>query len=65
MRNKIKDPFWSHYVDLVRTVVVPYQWEALNDRIEGLNPAGPSVIFALLRVKKRESTMAWYFRTVM
>ncbi|WP_336758794.1 glycoside hydrolase family 127 protein [Paenibacillus sp. USHLN196] len=39
MRNKIKDPFWSHYVDLVRTVVVPYQWEALNDRIEGAEPS--------------------------
>jgi uncharacterized protein len=29
----IQDPFWSDYIDLVKNVVVPYQWEALNDRI--------------------------------
>src|SRR5690606_18452604 len=30
-----KDEFWSQYIDLVRDVVVPYQWEAINDRVEG------------------------------
>ena len=30
---KIKDAFWSYYMDLVRDVVVPYQWDALNDQI--------------------------------
>lgn len=29
----ISDGFWSEYIELVRQVVVPYQWEALNDRI--------------------------------
>ncbi|MHA7967628.1 glycoside hydrolase family 127 protein [Paenibacillus sp. CAU 1782] len=29
----ISDHFWSPYIHLVRHVVVPYQWEALNDRI--------------------------------
>ncbi|CAH1210192.1 MULTISPECIES: beta-L-arabinofuranosidase domain-containing protein [unclassified Paenibacillus] len=38
-RNHINDPFWSPYVELVRNVVVPYQWEALNDRIEGAEPS--------------------------
>ncbi|MFE6079116.1 glycoside hydrolase family 127 protein [Paenibacillus sp. NPDC057886] len=38
-KNKIRDPFWSHYIDLVRTIVVPYQWEALNDRIQGAEPS--------------------------
>ncbi|MCF7754073.1 glycoside hydrolase family 127 protein [Paenibacillus xylanexedens] len=37
--HKINDPFWSHYIELVRNVVVPYQWEALNDRIEGAEPS--------------------------
>lgn len=31
----IQDPFWGKYIDLVRNVVVPYQWEAINDRVEG------------------------------
>ncbi|XID95563.1 glycoside hydrolase family 127 protein [Paenibacillaceae bacterium WGS1546] len=34
LRNvSIEDEFWSEYIRLVRHVVVPYQWEALNDRI--------------------------------
>ena len=30
----ISDPFWSRHVDLVRKEIIPYQWEAMNDRIE-------------------------------
>lgn len=30
----IQDPFWSKHVDLVRNAIIPYQWEAMNDRIE-------------------------------
>ena len=29
----IHDPFWSRHVDLVRNAIIPYQWEAMNDRI--------------------------------
>ncbi len=31
----IQDPFWSRETELVRTAVLPYQWDALNDRIPG------------------------------
>ncbi len=31
---KIKDPFWSKHVNLVKNVIIPYQWDAMNDRIE-------------------------------
>ena len=37
---KIKDRFFSEYLGLVRDHVIPYQWEALNDRIEGAEPSG-------------------------
>ncbi|GIP48434.1 hypothetical protein J53TS2_20250 [Paenibacillus sp. J53TS2] len=37
---KIRDEFWSYYIKLVKEVVVPYQWEALNDRVEGAEPSG-------------------------
>lgn len=30
---KIKDTFWSKHVDLVRNSIIPYQWDAINDRI--------------------------------
>jgi DUF1680 family protein len=36
---QIKDDFWSEYVRLVREVVVPYQWDALNDRVPGAEPS--------------------------
>ena len=29
----IQDSFWSSHVDLVRKIIIPYQWEAINDRI--------------------------------
>lgn len=32
--------FWGKYLELVRRQVLPYQWEALNDRIEGAEPSG-------------------------
>ena len=35
----ITDPFWSKIMETVRTKVIPYQWEALNDRIEGAEPS--------------------------
>lgn len=33
------DLFWSRYTRLVRDTVLPYQWEALNDRIAGAQPS--------------------------
>lgn len=36
---KIKDNFWSHYRKLAREVVIPYQWEAINDRVPDAEPS--------------------------
>ena len=36
---KITDPFWKKEVDLVRNTVIPYQWEALNDRLPNIQPS--------------------------
>lgn len=30
---KVTDEFWSNQIKLIRENVIPYQWEALNDRI--------------------------------
>lgn len=30
---KVKDEFWSNQIRLIRENVIPYQWDALNDRI--------------------------------
>ncbi len=36
---RITDPFWANYMELVRTEVIPYQWEALNDRLPDTDPS--------------------------
>ena len=36
---KVTDCFWHDRQELVRTQVIPYQWEALNDRVEGAEPS--------------------------
>ena len=35
----VTDPFWLREMDLVRNEVIPYQWEALNDRVPGASPS--------------------------
>ena len=36
---QIRDDFWSSYEALVKDTVIPYQWEALHDRIQGAEPS--------------------------
>jgi DUF1680 family protein len=35
----ITNGFWRPFMERVRTKVIPYQWEALNDRIPGAEPS--------------------------
>ena len=36
---KITDSFWKREMELVRKEVIPYQWEALNDRVKDAAPS--------------------------
>ena len=36
---QIEDAFWGRILETVRTRLIPYQWEALNDRVEGAEPS--------------------------
>ena len=36
---KITDSFWKREIELVRKEVIPYQWEALNDRVKDAAPS--------------------------
>lgn len=38
-RFQITDNFWKNEMELIRTEVIPYQWDALNDRVEGAAPS--------------------------
>ncbi len=35
----VSDNFWKPFMERIRTVVIPYQWEALNDRIPNADPS--------------------------
>lgn len=54
---KINDNFWGRYLEVVRNHVIPYQWEALNDR---LPDASPSHAIENFRIAAGESTDAYY-----
>ena len=53
----IRDAFWNKEMELVRTEVIPYQWEALNDRVPDAEPSFSMHNFraaALLRKRSHE-----------
>lgn len=61
----ICDPFWSKHVDLVRNTIIPYQWEAMNDRIPMQNPA---IVWRILKLQQEELKvifMELFFRIQM
>lgn len=35
----LEDSFWTREMELVRTEMIPYQWQTLNDRVEGADPS--------------------------
>lgn len=40
LRNvQVNDKFWKEKMELVRKEVIPYQWDALNDKVEGAAPS--------------------------
>lgn len=54
------DGFWKEKMELVRKEVIPYQWEILNDRVEGASPSfcmrNFKVAGKLMREKKKKGT---------
>lgn len=47
----INDAFWNKYINLVPDVIIPYQWDILNDRVEG---AEPSYCISNFRIAAKE-----------
>lgn len=54
---QIHDPFLGQYQHLVRDVVIPYQWAALNDRVDD---AEPSHAIANFRIAAGQQTGEFY-----
>ncbi len=36
---EIRNSFWNEYLDLVHKEIIPYQWDAMNDRIPDAEPS--------------------------
>ncbi len=36
---KVKDGFWSKYEDIAKNVIIPYQWDAINDNVPDTEPS--------------------------
>ncbi|MDD3413180.1 MAG: glycoside hydrolase family 127 protein [Lachnospiraceae bacterium] len=36
---KVTDEMWKHYIHLVSDVIIPYQWDILNDKVEVATPS--------------------------
>lgn len=59
---KISDKFWGGYQKLIRESVLPYQWEALNDRIADADRSGCIHNFLIAAGRKQGAHYGWYFQ---
>lgn len=58
----VNDKFWSGYTDLVRNVVIPYQYEALHDRAPGAEPSGAVQNFRIAAGQAEGEYVGWVFQ---
>lgn len=56
----VTDEFWQNRIELIRKEVIPYQWKALNDEIDGAEPSYSIRNYKLAgkRIKERKSGAA-------
>lgn len=64
-RVRITDAFWKKEIELVRDTVIPYQWEALNDRVPDAQPSYCMRNFEVAgRINRRMAEKADYVKPV-
>ncbi|WP_058308565.1 glycoside hydrolase family 127 protein [Gracilibacillus massiliensis] len=49
---KVNDSFWNPWGKLVKESIIPYQWDALNDRIPGADPSRTITNFEIAAGRK-------------
>lgn len=59
---KVNDGIWKKYTDLVRNTVLPYQWEALNDRVEDAEPSHSIKNFRIAAGEEKGEFGGWVFQ---
>jgi len=61
---RIDDPFWNRYIALVKDTILPYQWDAMNDRIEGAAKSHCIENSASQQEKQKVNLGAWFSKTL-
>ncbi len=59
---RIRDPFWAQYQRKVLDQVIPYQWEALNDRVPGADKSGCIANFEIAAGRREGTHYGWVFQ---
>jgi DUF1680 family protein len=60
---RIADDFWGEYQRLIRESVIPYQWEALNDRIPDADRSGCIHNF-MVAAGRKKTKLGRFFRSL-
>ncbi|OKP72593.1 hypothetical protein A3842_22595 [Paenibacillus sp. P3E] len=58
----IQDEFWGRYIRLVQDVVIPYQYEALHDRVPDAEPSQAIANFEIAAGRKKGQFHGWVFQ---
>ncbi|WP_379153366.1 glycoside hydrolase family 127 protein [Paenibacillus sp. sgz5001063] len=58
----IQDEFWGRYIRLVQDVVIPYQYEALHDRVPDAEPSHAIANFEIAAGRKEGQYHGWVFQ---
>jgi uncharacterized protein len=59
---KIQDEFWGRYIRLAQDVVIPYQYEALHDRVPDAEPSHAIANFEIAAGRKEGEFHGWVFQ---
>ncbi|MHA7964212.1 glycoside hydrolase family 127 protein [Paenibacillus sp. CAU 1782] len=58
----VTDSYWSRHISLIRDTVIPYQWEALNDRIPDAEPSRAISNFEIAAGRKEGEFSGFVFQ---
>ncbi|MDF9845038.1 MULTISPECIES: beta-L-arabinofuranosidase domain-containing protein [unclassified Paenibacillus] len=61
-KTSIKDEFWGRYIRLVQDVVIPYQYEALHDRVPEAEPSHAIANFEIAAGRRTGEFKGWVFQ---
>lgn len=61
-KTSIKDEFWGRYIRLVQDVVIPYQFEALHDRVPEAEPSHAIANFEIAAGRRTGEFKGWVFQ---